>query len=139
MVDKVVSSLVWNKCWWKFLSQTIFLNFRTSNLAKQKQKEKNIWLMEKNHYCNTNIPSTRHLNYNVFLNWSRVSERKNRFSSCNISRPLLFLLVLYTQLWAYWHYCCIDGLLAYNAWQRKYAKLSQRHRGEITSLNSWST
>lgn len=137
MVDQVVSSFVWNKCWWEFLSQTIFLNFSTSNLEKHKWKEKIFGWWRKSWFLQ-NIPSSRHLNHNVYFNWSIVRE-KNRLFSFSISRLLLFLLVLYTQLWAYWHYCCIDGLLAYNEWHRKWAKLSQRHWAEITSLNSLST
>lgn len=127
------------KCWWKFLSQTIFLHFRTSNLDKYKRKGKSIWLMEKmkKHPVYANIPSSRHLDHNVYFNRCKVNEKKNIvFFACNISKLLIFLLILYMQSWACWHYSWVDRLLAYSVWLRIYAKLSQRHRAEITSLKS---
>lgn len=90
------------KCWWKFLSQTIFLHFRTSSLDKYKRKGKSIWLMEKmkKHPVYANIPSSRHLDHNVYFNRYKVNEKKNRFFACNISKLLIFLLILYMQSWA---------------------------------------
>lgn len=75
------------KCWWKFLSQTIFLHFRTSNLDKYKRKGKSIWLMEKmkKHPVYANIPSSRHLDHNVYFNRCKVNEKKN----------IVFLLVIF--------------------------------------------